>query len=126
MANAYFVGASAHPGTGVSLTTSHGILIRQVPIAIAGSKLCAQAIMDDFKLSYPATYTAEAPPSTTLLDKLHSRPLLYRLEDVLVVVFPILVGIVIALIGVHLGATWPGARWLRAAVLGELRVWTGI
>ncbi|KAK4687942.1 hypothetical protein P7C73_g2172, partial [Tremellales sp. Uapishka_1] len=74
---AYFVGASAHPGTGV-------------PIAIAGSKLCAEAILSDLDIPFPPSYTASAPVKTTDLDKRHSRSPLYILEDWA----PIIIGLV--------------------------------
>ncbi|GFZ49305.1 Phytoene desaturase [Saitozyma sp. JCM 24511] len=65
---AYFVGASAHPGTGV-------------PIAIAGSRLCTEAILSDLGVPLPESYVEKPSPPKSALDIQHPRPLLYRAED---------------------------------------------
>ncbi|KAJ9117681.1 hypothetical protein QFC24_006395 [Naganishia onofrii] len=55
LANTYFVGASVHPGTGV-------------PIAIAGSRLCTEAILSDLGRPLPPSYTAIPEPKQGMLD----------------------------------------------------------
>lgn len=70
----------------------------QVPIAIAGSKLCAQAILDDTKTPYPASYTRTPPrPTSSALDVRHPRALLYRLEDLFSTLLPFLIGAILTL-----------------------------
>lgn len=88
---AYFVGASAHPGTGV-------------PIAIAGSRLCTEAVLEDLGMPLPRTYT----PRDTLskrgpLDRQHRRSLLYILEDIAWVATPYILGGIVALLAL---VTW--------------------
>ena len=72
--SAYFVGASAHPGTGV-------------PIAIAGSRLCAEAVLSDLGIPTPACYTTQASfpirKPTDELDKPQPRWIRHRLEELI-------------------------------------------
>jgi len=89
--NAYFVGASAHPGTGV-------------PIAIAGSKLCAETIMYDHSIPQPETYKRkpyQATPSS--LDVIQRRPIYFTMEKYLALIMPYLVGGLLAFI---LASSW--------------------
>lgn len=69
--SAYFVGASAHPGTGV-------------PIAIAGSRLCAEAVLSDLGIPTPECYTTQASfpirKPTDELDKPQPSWMRHRLE----------------------------------------------
>ncbi|WVF72604.1 hypothetical protein IAT40_007422 [Kwoniella sp. CBS 6097] len=87
--NAYFVGASAHPGTGV-------------PIAIAGSRLCTQAILADVFLPEPRTYKAIGSSRQNPLDKIQSRSLLYRFEDILSAILPYLIGAILTFLSLLL------------------------
>nr|XP_031860064.1 uncharacterized protein CI109_004427 [Kwoniella shandongensis]KAA5527136.1 hypothetical protein CI109_004427 [Kwoniella shandongensis] len=99
--NAYFVGASAHPGTGV-------------PIAIAGARLCTLAILEDQKQSLPDSYKP-LPSKKTMLDRPRSRDVLYVVEDWFSTFFPYLLGAFIAIIALlgymtYLGDTGDGIR----------------
>ncbi|ORY35350.1 hypothetical protein BCR39DRAFT_508926 [Naematelia encephala] len=79
---AYFVGASAHPGTGV-------------PIAIAGSRLCTQAILTDLNIAEPTTYkTKPHSVKSSSLDIQQPRNFLYRIEDILTYILPFLLGMI--------------------------------
>ncbi|KAJ9097337.1 hypothetical protein QFC20_006250 [Naganishia adeliensis] len=66
--NAYFVGASVHPGTGV-------------PIAIAGSRLCAEAVMNDMNIPLPASYDPAPVQPRNKLDVMEPARLQDKLED---------------------------------------------
>ena len=73
LANTYFVGASVHPGTGVRFRYhSFGriltICLPQVPIAIAGSRLCTEAILSDLGRPLPPSNTAIPEPKQGMLD----------------------------------------------------------
>jgi hypothetical protein len=94
---AYFVGASAHPGTGV-------------PIAIAGSKLCAEAVLHDLDIPIPSTYGPVGPRTTARsdLDVRQRKKLLYVLEGALDSLFPYLLGAVFAISSVALWAWYTG------------------
>nr|XP_019011290.1 uncharacterized protein I206_03387 [Kwoniella pini CBS 10737]OCF50071.1 hypothetical protein I206_03387 [Kwoniella pini CBS 10737] len=84
---AYFVGASAHPGTGV-------------PIAIAGSKLCTQAILSDLSIPEPQTYnTFNKKQRNNSLDEIQQFPLLYTLEKILRNSIPIILGSIMTIFG---------------------------
>lgn len=87
--SAYFVGASAHPGTGV-------------PIAIAGSRLCTEAILSDLHIPLPETYGPIERKVTSDLDIKQPRALLHRAEDVIGVLLPYALGALVALISVAL------------------------
>jgi phytoene desaturase (3,4-didehydrolycopene-forming) len=52
-----------------------------VPIAIAGSRLCAEAIMGDLDIPLPATYDAEPPQRQGKLDLKEPVRLQDKLED---------------------------------------------
>ncbi|KAL7423520.1 hypothetical protein Q5752_001100 [Cryptotrichosporon argae] len=84
---AYFVGASAHPGTGV-------------PIAIAGSKLCTRQILSDLSIPTPSTYSAGPPRKTSTLDRPRRPSPLYVLEDIAVAAWPFVLGALFALAAV--------------------------
>jgi hypothetical protein len=167
---AYFVGASAHPGTGVSwgfslrqhimLCHNHIILFLsltrrphlaprsiitmtaylnptntpQVPIAIAGSKLCAETILSDLSIPIPASYTRpphQATPSS--LDVLQRRPLYFTIEKYLAAIMPYLVGAVFAFIAASAYA-WtkgyglfdgPKVVYVNQGVVGGLKAGLG-
>lgn len=83
--NAYFVGASVHPGTGVS-TSNLGsgtslIALPQVPIAIAGSRLCAEAVMNDMNIPLPVSYDPAPVQPRNKLDVMEPARLQDKLED---------------------------------------------
>nr|XP_018261260.1 uncharacterized protein I303_05696 [Kwoniella dejecticola CBS 10117]OBR83418.1 hypothetical protein I303_05696 [Kwoniella dejecticola CBS 10117] len=86
---AYFVGASAHPGTGV-------------PIAIAGSRLCTQAILSDLSIPEPRTYTASSSSSyirrNNSLDEIQPLSVLYTLENILWRSIPYIIGMIFTLV----------------------------
>ncbi|ORX38700.1 hypothetical protein BD324DRAFT_599654 [Kockovaella imperatae] len=88
---AYFVGASAHPGTGV-------------PIAIAGSRLCTQEILKDHHVSLPSTYGPSKPEGVSSLDTLRRRSVIHLVEDWTSAVFPYLMGMFIASLLFLIGA----------------------
>lgn len=95
ISGAYFVGASAHPGTGV-------------PIAIAGSRLCAEAVFADLGMPLPDTYRPLEREPKSQLDVLQSRKPLYVLEAWIDRNFPYFVGgllasLVFAVLGVYTG-----------------------
>ncbi|WVR07350.1 hypothetical protein IAU60_004391 [Kwoniella sp. DSM 27419] len=90
---AYFVGASAHPGTGV-------------PIAIAGSRICTKTILSDLGYPEPRSYAALPPARKNPLDVVQSRSLLYTVEDVFSTLLPYLVG---AAITASLSLVWLSA-----------------
>ncbi|OCF30664.1 hypothetical protein I316_07712 [Kwoniella heveanensis BCC8398] len=96
--NAYFVGASAHPGTGV-------------PIAIAGSRLCTQAILSDLFMPEPNTYKSAQPDRQNSLDRIQSRSLLYTFENLFSATLPYLIGAVVTfatlLLWTYLGYSSP-------------------
>ena len=106
---AYFVGASAHPGTGVSGSSFWEELADrddQVPIAIAGSRLCTETILSDLSMSLPSTYTEPPGPATSSsLDRLQPTPWLYTLERAFGFIFPYLVGAILSLAAVFV-AVW--------------------
>lgn len=77
----------------------------QVPIAIAGSKLCAEAVLSDLSIPFPDTYTAQAAQPTSLLDKRHSRSAVYLAEEWFAELIPYILGAVLALLGVG-GWAW--------------------
>ncbi|GHJ85905.1 hypothetical protein NliqN6_2307 [Naganishia liquefaciens] len=87
--NAYFVGASVHPGTGV-------------PIAIAGSRLCTEAIMSDLELPLPATYHPAPFVPQRKLDVRESPRVQDLVEDWAAAVLWALCGALVALIYVWL------------------------
>jgi phytoene desaturase (3,4-didehydrolycopene-forming) len=87
---AYFVGASAHPGTGV-------------PIALAGSRLCTEAILSDLSIPLPESYDAKSARPKHALDLQHRRSLLYCVEDIIRVLFPYVLG---AIVATTLGLAW--------------------
>ncbi|WWC90916.1 uncharacterized protein L201_005854 [Kwoniella dendrophila CBS 6074] len=84
---AYFVGASAHPGTGV-------------PIAVAGSRLCTQAILSDLSMPYPSTYTSTEKQRTNPLDIIQPTSWLYTIENYFINSLPYLIGSIITLISI--------------------------
>jgi len=77
----------------------------QVPIAIAGSKLCTEAVLSDLRIPEPDTYVIEQPTPHSSLDTQHRRNPLYVLEDVFTVILPYLVGIFL-MAAIGLGALW--------------------
>ncbi|KAJ9113041.1 hypothetical protein QFC22_006137 [Naganishia vaughanmartiniae] len=79
--NAYFVGASVHPGTGV-------------PIAIAGSRLCTEAILEDLGRPLPPSYTAGPEPKQGMLDVKEGPRMQDTMEDWAPRVAWMLVGII--------------------------------
>ena len=84
----------------------------KVPIAIAGSKLCAQAIFEDHSIPYPASYSStRTPPTDGDLDKRHARPLLYRLEDALSTALPLLFGALLTLAVLFAVRIASGGAW---------------
>lgn len=89
--NSYFVGASVHPGTGV-------------PIAIAGSRLVTETILEDLAVPLPATYTTSVKPADSAIDMRHPVALKHRMEEI----GPKLV---YALIGVLLTYLWMQLRF---------------
>ena len=82
--NLYFVGASTHPGTGV-------------PIVLAGSKITAEEILDDFDIAAPwdrqngTVYSKKAPSS---LDVKHNATAWEKA--------PLLIGLVILIIWLYM------------------------
>ncbi|KAK6910688.1 hypothetical protein I203_104720 [Kwoniella mangroviensis CBS 8507] len=85
---AYFVGASAHPGTGV-------------PIAIAGSRLCTQAILSDLSIPLPHTYThpISSINRSNPLNTIQHSSILYTLENVSINSLPYIIGSFITICG---------------------------
>lgn len=63
----YFVGASTHPGTGV-------------PICLAGSKIVAEQILDNFGMAKPWAKYAAKDEDRKDLDKVHVLPLLSNIH----------------------------------------------
>nr|XP_019044479.1 hypothetical protein I302_06390 [Kwoniella bestiolae CBS 10118]OCF23409.1 hypothetical protein I302_06390 [Kwoniella bestiolae CBS 10118] len=84
---AYFVGASAHPGTGV-------------PIAIAGSRLCTQAILSDLSIPLPYTYThpLSLVNRSNPLNTIAPPTVLYTLEGLLFGSIPYMIGSIITVL----------------------------
>jgi hypothetical protein len=89
-----------------------------VPIAIAGSRLCAEAVLNDLSIPFPETYgpltqvttkTKNESENTTtrdpLLDRKHRRSLLFILEDWAGVILPMLLGMLLMAV---FGAGWFG------------------
>ena len=85
LSNAYFVGASAHPGTGV-------------PIAIAGSRLATREILKDQGLAIPSTWKGSNRRVVSDLDVLRSKTMIHHLEDLVGSAYPRAVGAVLALL----------------------------
>lgn len=81
--NSYFVGASVHPGTGV-------------PIAIAGSRLVTETVLEDLGVSLPATYTAKEAAATNRLDVRHPVAWSHRMEEIGPKLVYVLVGVLLA------------------------------
>ena len=80
IARCYFVGASTHPGTGV-------------PICLAGSKITAGQVIDDFGLQRPWKTGGEAMMSDkdrTGMDRFKTAPLVSQIHVAVLVVFAIL------------------------------------
>ena len=102
--NAYFVGASAHPGTGVSVLIPYFLVAivadKQVPIAIAGSRLCAEAVLSDLNIPLPSNYTVQASfptrAPTSDLDRPKSKSIRHVAEDFIGTTAPYLVGMLVA------------------------------
>jgi hypothetical protein len=81
-----------------------------VPIAIAGSKLCAQAIFDDLSLPYPSTYDRspkQATPSS--LDIQQPLAWYYKLESIFSALVPYIIGAVLAVLS---GGGWASYKGL--------------
>jgi len=67
-----------------------------VPIAIAGSKLCAETIMRDNGVNLPSTYTAKPPVATSDLDRPRSQNLIHYFERTVLGLAPFVTGALIA------------------------------
>lgn len=99
--SAYFVGASAHPGTGV-------------PIAIAGSRLCAEAVLSDLGIPTPSCYTTQASfpirSPTNDLDRPKPKWIRHRLESLVAEIWKHLTILVIfSLLGILIGTASAGS-----------------
>jgi hypothetical protein len=68
-----------------------------VPIAIAGSRLCTEAILSDLAIPLPESYAGKPPSPKSALDFPHPRPLLYRAEDLIWRLYPYVIGSLMAL-----------------------------
>ncbi|TGJ78575.1 hypothetical protein E0Z10_g10187 [Xylaria hypoxylon] len=95
--NAYFVGASTHPGTGV-------------PIVLAGSKITAEQILDDMRIAVPwrgrpsLIRDQGAPQNSTTgkLDKIRA-----PFWDSILIVVPIsVIGMILYLLALYIGPLW--------------------
>lgn len=97
---AYFVGASAHPGTGV-------------PIAIAGSRLCTEAVLSDLSIPLPETYGPIKRPVRSSLDIVHSRSIVHLAEDAMLASIPYIIGALMAVSVLFAWASFSGqTMWL--------------
>ena len=101
--NAYFVGASAHPGTGVpiALAGKSGFLgpilqIFQLRLySHAGSKLCLETVCQDLGVPLPASYNVKGYKADSWLDIREGNRLWYVLEAWTSTILLLLAGIIL-------------------------------
>lgn len=86
----------------------------QVPIAIAGSKLCAETILRDNHIPFPSTYTDKVAPPTSDLDRPRAQNLVHVFEKTALAAVPFLVGAIITAALLSLGAILSGLITLPA------------
>jgi hypothetical protein len=101
-----------------------------VPIAIAGSKLCAETIFDDLSIPYPSTYkripSNKTPYSSSSLDKRQSLTPYYTFEVYLSLITPYLVGALLALSIAYASAYFTGAFDRKSIVLPSQAGYIGL
>ncbi|EIW67392.1 hypothetical protein TREMEDRAFT_34017, partial [Tremella mesenterica DSM 1558] len=104
---AYFVGASAHPGTGV-------------PISIAGSRLCLQTILSDHSIPLPETYHPNSSFTTTTsaLDIHQPKRLFHILEDYLPTILLCLIVFLLTTLALKVG--FPSFEGLDGKLVGSI------
>lgn len=104
--NAYFVGASAHPGTGVPIALAGTSDFSIAPIitdpkltyvSCAGSKLCLETVCKDLGVPLPPSYQAKGHKANSWLDAREGQRIYYILEEWTSTILLLLLGIILGI-----------------------------